>query len=827
MCRQFSKKTIFLKFISGSVLFSFIFTGIPVRSYAAVYPLSGNLRARAEKQGQRNITGIVNEMNAAGTAGISWDTPEAISNFTKQAELADILEKRNKENKSNFPADIRREDEKLFNTLKDLRIPIYSKQDEAIYVWDTDGLEKALQEQYAQGKNDEAMISIITIGEDGWPKSRLAEGGDIFNFAYREDRQRQWVDRVLKEIPNLSIFAMTQYVPGLPMNRVILPDKIVENSLPELLWKNDVPLIWVLDAEKSGLTLSALRGRKTPFPNEDLEYASISMPVLMTDEQVRSGNFNPDLVLQLEDKQYIAWFYKGVPKGLNQIPNNEYWRYPGLSAFAVAYADINKIKAAERGCIYTNISVPDLIGHVAIKNINKKAKLFIQNKDGKFEIREGNGWDSVKACLNISDTCIQMIIEALKEKKGKMVLLGDHGSVDDMSQPNHSFNQVPIFIIDTENEEVEVIKGTGTQADAAATVAHILDIKKPANKSGKSLLPDSYVGRRDKIVLTNLLDGFGHTDFDDPETITNNAFGVAMKEGLMPTIKGLYDKKNSHGENNYQLLEACGYLAGLRGGRQKDFPKKDIITTRDGMLKRIEEIKPQAIQIILYDYQDIKGAVSKDYDYAAGLKELKDSPFLNDKDFVIVNDPENNKVKVLCLDYPQMGSTEYNTWTIGAMEIVEQSVVLLDKLFISGEIFETKALKTFLQNAQKKGEAHFSGILQEAAVHSSVRHLYYLIKYLKENGVKRFAFHLASDGRDEGKQDCLARIRQLRAALKYLEINDYDLDIRGRELCFDRANNMELTGAWINELLYGSRISKEKNTIEDTVSASKIIDSSD
>lgn len=232
----------------------------------------------------------------------------------------------------------------------------------------------------------------------------------------------------------------------------------------------------------------------------------------------------------------------------------------------------------------------------------------------------------------------------------------------------------------------------------------------------------------------------------------------------------------------------------------------DAIKTRPEMLKEVVDAAPEEIRITLYDYKHIEAA-SETYGLEQGLYELEKSPFLHDKEFVVRRQGQN--VEVLCLDLPQMGSTEYNTWTLGAGRIVKQSIVSLDEQFTSGAMSENRALRNYLESAKGQGYAHIVGILQEAGVHASKRHIYHLIRYLKENGINRFVFDLASDGRDEGANNCLVRVRQLRAGLEYFGVSDYVINIRGREICFDRAKNWDLTEAWINELLWGSRISRK------------------
>jgi len=504
------------------------------------------------------------------------------------------LTRRNEEGKSNFPLDILVDDPKLFTSARKFKVPIYSEQDDTVYVWDADSLESTLQMQYDQGRNDEVMVSIVTINEDGTPSFRLHKGGALFDFNVRKERQKQFVSAIVDpdfdefevapEVRNIKITGMTQYVPSLSEDNVVLKDIEVKNGLAEVLNREDIHMIYVFDSEKGKFIPSFRGGRTEPFGNEDLKFDSISMPVLMDLEQIQS--FNPDVYSQLDEGKYIAWFYGRVPKGLRQIPNKEYRKYPGLSMFVLARTTVKEIENAQPGTFgLTNLDGPDLIGHVAAKNVEKITELFVEKEDGSFEIKNGNGWDSTLECLRIADKSIDMILRAGEKKEGVVIIVGDHGSVDDMTQPNHSFNDVPIFIVDFKNRDVKLVKARNgakdTQADIAVTVLHILEIDKPAEMTGKSLLPDDYIGSRDRVVWQVILDGFGHTDLDD----SKNAFGVAMKRNIIPTIKGLYD------EGNLVILKATGMYAGLRGGRQEDFTKiepsvflsSNVATTRNNL----------------------------------------------------------------------------------------------------------------------------------------------------------------------------------------------------------------------------------------------------
>ncbi|MBU1863656.1 MAG: hypothetical protein KKH94_08350 [Candidatus Omnitrophica bacterium] len=758
---------------------------------------------------------------------------ETIQQMLTKEEIAKSLMERNTAGKSNYPPDIIREDPKLFKQVRALHIPIYSKQDRTVYVWDAFDVQEALTGLYAAGVNDEAMESIITIGEDGRPRMRTTEGGYVFDINFRKDRQQQWVNAIVNpdfdafnvssQARAIKITGTTHYVPSLAVENVILPDISVNNGLIEVLNENRIAIHYVFDAEK-GKFIPAFRGGRTEaYDYEDLEFGSVSMPVRMTAEDVEK--FSPSVVALLDAETYIGWFYGNVPEGLKQIPNKEYHACPGLSMFTMAHANVEKIKKAVPGTFgLTNLDGPDLIGHVAIKKLKETTKMFVEKTDGTFDIKEGNGWDSVLEALSIADQSIAMLLQAVEEKHGVAIIVGDHGSVDDMTQPGHSFNDVPVFIIDYQNRNLRLVRARGehnTQADVAVTILHVLGIEKPKEMTGQSLLPADYKGSRDRIVWQVILDGFGHTDFDD----ANNAFGVAMKKGMIPTIQKLYREANE--KENEIILKASGQHAGLRGGLIEDLRAKSELGGRQYKIEsrfemvRLVEGKEQhypKIKISLYDYANIPEA-NKTYDYADGLVELRRSPFLHDKKFIVnfmpvhymTENVEEGTIEVICLDSSQMGSTEYNTWTLGAGRIVQQSIIAIDELWLSGKMQKNRAIENYILQAKEQGFAHLVGIFQEAGVHASARHMYYLIQHLKANGIERFVFDLASDGRDEDGQYCYQRMFQFRGAMDYFGITDYAVNLRGREICFDRAKNWDVTEAWINELVWGSRINREES----------------
>ena len=204
------------------------------------------------------------------------------------------------------------------------------------------------------------------------------------------------------------------------------------------------------------------------------------------------------------------------------------------------------------------------------------------------------------------------------------------------------------------------------------------------------------------------------------------------------------------------------------------------------------------IYLIDYDYS-IKTTLNLfDAEY-----ELKNNPFLNDKYFAMEFHPQGSIKAIYYADPVQEGSTEYNLSTMGTGRTVRQFVLTIVDQILDRSLFKSLAVRNTIRMAKLRGYAHFSGLLQEMSVHASSRHLYYMIQHFQEKGIDKFMFDMASDGRDESSQYAIERVRQLKQALDYFGITDYEINIRGREQCFDRGNNWPITEGFLNELMYG------------------------
>ena len=101
----------------------------------------------------------------------------------------------------------------------------------------------------------------------------------------------------------------------------------------------------------------------------------------------------------------------------------------------------------------------------------------------------GNFDAAVKA-LETIDACVARVVEAVEAKQGALLITADHGNSEQMidystGEPHtaHTTNPVPLILVGRDYK----LK-TGKLADLAPTMLDLMDLEKPAEMTGESLL---------------------------------------------------------------------------------------------------------------------------------------------------------------------------------------------------------------------------------------------------------------------------------------------------------------------------------------------------
>jgi 2,3-bisphosphoglycerate-independent phosphoglycerate mutase len=105
--------------------------------------------------------------------------------------------------------------------------------------------------------------------------------------------------------------------------------------------------------------------------------------------------------------------------------------------------------------------------------------------------------------------------------------------------------------------------------------------------------------------------------------------------------------------------------------------------------------------------------------------------------------------KAVGLPPGQMGNSEVGHLNIGAGRVVHMDVTRIDLQIENGEFFRNPALVGAMKNAQTK-RLHILGLCSTGGVHSSMQHLFALLKMAKLENVSEVFVHCFMDGRDTG-----------------------------------------------------------------------------
>jgi 2,3-bisphosphoglycerate-independent phosphoglycerate mutase len=139
------------------------------------------------------------------------------------------------------------------------------------------------------------------------------------------------------------------------------------------------------------------------------------------------------------------------------------------------------------------------------------------------------------------------------------------------------------------------------------------------------------------------------------------------------------------------------------------------------------------------------------------------------------------------------GSSEVGHMNIGAGRIVKTEVSRISNSLKTGDFFENKVLKnTLAETKAKDSSLHLIGLLSDGDVHSSMNHLFALMRMAKDAGLEKVFIHPILDGRD-----VMARTADIYVEALQIKIHDVGLgkiaSLCGRYYAMDKDQNWERT----------------------------------
>lgn len=287
---------------------------------------------------------------------------------------------------------------------------------------------EAVENSYANDITDEFILPCITC-----KGGRVEENDTVIFMNFRPDRARQMTrifaddnfDGFERKYFPVNFVCMAQYDATMPNVEVAYPPVDLKNVLGEYLAKNGKTQLRIAETEKyAHVTFFFNGGVEEPYDGEDR--CVIPSPKVAT-----------------------------------------YDLQPEMSAYPVAEECVKRIESGKYDVIILNFANCDMVGHTGV-------------------------FDAAVKAVEAVDECVGKVTEAVLKAGGAVLLTADHGNadkmlVDDSEDPftAHTTNPVPLVAIGT---DAKALKDGGVLADLIPTMLDIMDMPKPEDMTGNSLL---------------------------------------------------------------------------------------------------------------------------------------------------------------------------------------------------------------------------------------------------------------------------------------------------------------------------------------------------
>lgn len=293
---------------------------------------------------------------------------------------------------------------------------------------------KSIENSYQKEVFDEFVEPTLICNGDE-PIATIEKNDSVIFFNFRPDRARE-ITRALvdtnfdgfetKKDLNLYFVCFTNYDETMPNVHVAFKKEPLYNTFGEYISKKGYTQLRIAETEK---------------------YAHVTF------------FFNGG-----EEKQY-----DGEDRILVPSPKVEtYDMKPEMSAYEVTEKVVEAIENDRYDCIILNFANTDMVGHTG-------------------------SLDAAIKAVETVDKCVGKIVTLVEEKQGNLLITADHGNAEQMidyktGEPHtaHTTNPVPLILV-TSNESLKLKEG-GKLADLAPTMLDLMNIEKPNEMTGNSLL---------------------------------------------------------------------------------------------------------------------------------------------------------------------------------------------------------------------------------------------------------------------------------------------------------------------------------------------------
>ncbi|MCP5207687.1 MAG: 2,3-bisphosphoglycerate-independent phosphoglycerate mutase [Hahellaceae bacterium] len=292
--------------------------------------------------------------------------------------------------------------------------------------------QEALAAAYERGEDDEFVKATVVQGDEA-ASIKIEEGDSVLFMNFRSDRAREltrafvetgFAEFTKKAAPKVNFVTLTEYAADIDAP-CAYPPETLSNSLGEYMEKLGKTQLRIAETEKyAHVTFFFSGGREELFVGEKRE--------LIPSPQVATYDLQPE-----------------------------------MSAPEVTDKLVAAIKSGEFDLVVCNYANGDMVGHT-----------------GKFDA-------AVKAaeCL---DTCLSRVAQALTEVDGQALITADHGNVEQMSdpesgQPHTAHTTLPVPLVYLGAKPLS-LKANGQLSDVAPSLLDLMQLEKPAEMTGTSLI---------------------------------------------------------------------------------------------------------------------------------------------------------------------------------------------------------------------------------------------------------------------------------------------------------------------------------------------------
>ncbi|MCY3838487.1 MAG: 2,3-bisphosphoglycerate-independent phosphoglycerate mutase [Gammaproteobacteria bacterium] len=292
---------------------------------------------------------------------------------------------------------------------------------------------QALEAAYARGETDE-FVQPAAIGSTDGPPLRIEEGDVGMFMNFRADRARQLVraltadefgEFVRPSKPAFALFAtLTRYADDIELPVAFAPVDLT-GTVGECWAAAGLSQLRIAETEKyAHVTYFFSGGREQPFPGEDR--------MLVPSPKVAT-----------------------------------YDLAPAMSAREVTDRLVDAIDGGRYDAIVCNFANPDMVGHTGV-------------------------FDAAVAAVEVIDECLARILEAIRRTASQCLVTADHGNVErlldrETNQPHTAHTSEPVPLVYAGPRKVRFADG-GTLADVAPTLLELMDQRRPAAMTGRSLV---------------------------------------------------------------------------------------------------------------------------------------------------------------------------------------------------------------------------------------------------------------------------------------------------------------------------------------------------